>query len=216
MVMTQDVNRGTWKDRLEYFWMYYKIPVILIAIGAVMAISFIHASFTQKPEALNVLLLDAHMSVSDDAAEDNFIDYEGIDTKENSVTINATQMLSDSTSASYQMGSLAKLYSEIGTEKLDVCSMLESDFSKYTGAGTFLDLRDLFTEEELNAFPSLYRDEEGRVLGIYCDDMPKMEEFAGYSSENAEGVIGIIYNTEHLDMAKTFLQYLNGQEKTGG
>lgn len=207
MAMTTDQHKGTWKDRLGYFWMYYKVPVILIAIGVVMAISFVHAAVTEKPSALSVMMLDVHTDAADDELSTDFMNYAGIDSGKNSVTISTTQMLTDAGSASYQMGSLAKLYTSIGTGDLDVCSMLEDGFGKYADADSFMDLRDVFTEDELNTFPALYTSEDGKVLGIYCGQMPKMQEISGYA--NGTGVIGIMYNTEHTDMAAEYLRYLN-------
>lgn len=102
--------------------------------------------------------------------EQDFVEAAGINPNpdRNCVTISTSQLLGDG-SRDYQMASLAELYSQIGTGTLDVVSMRESDFVKYVDAGTFLDLRDLFTDKELSAFGHGYRDEDGKILGIYCE-----------------------------------------------
>ena len=84
--------------------------------------------------------------------------------------------------------------------------MLENDFTEYAGADAFMDLREVFTEEELEQFPNLYVDEEGRVLGVYNEGLDKIQEIGGYSDETS--VVGILYNTKHVDTAKQFLEYL--------
>lgn len=210
MAAAEDQKRKTGKDRIEYFWMFYKIPAILVVISIIAAVSFIHAWITNKPSVLDAMLLDIHSDVTEENMEQDFVEAAGINPDRNCVTISTSQLLGDG-SRDYQMASLAKLYSQIGTGTLDVVSMRESDFVKYVDAGTFLDLRDLFTDKELSAFGHVYRDEDGKILGIYCEGMAKMKEIGGYSS-GENGIIGILYNSEHVEMAGKFLQYLNESE----
>ena len=207
MAAAEDQRRKTGKDRLEYFWMFYKIPAILVLIGIVVVASFFHARITEKPSVMNAMLLDIHTEVLGESLEQSFIKADGINPDQNSVMISVSQLLGDG-SSDYQMASLAKLYSQIGTGKLDVVSMKKNDYIKYIDAGTFMDLRKVFTEEELAAFGSLYQDESGKILGIYCESLEGMREIGGYSG-GENGIIGILYNSEHVETAGQFLQYLN-------
>lgn len=200
----------TWRDRVRYFWMYYSIPVVLVAIALAAVISYIHAGATARPSALNVMLLDAGMNVREDELQTSFMDAAGIDSNEYSVAIQTSLMLEGSTET-YQMASIARLYADAGTGDLDVAAMRESNFAHYTRADMFLDLRELFSAQELAAFPALYTDADGRVLGIYCTDMGKIRAAGGYSS-GEQGVIGVLYNCEHPENAIAFLHYLNAAE----
>lgn len=203
-------NKGTWKDRLGYFWMYYSVPTILVVIALAAVISFVHANLTTPPAALNVMLLDVGTSADDDALAQAFADAAGIDTDTHGVTI-VTSLMLDHTNSNYQMSSIAKLYSEIGTGDVDVVAMSESDYANYSKADMFLDLRDVFTEEELAAFPECYANTSGQIIGIYCEEMPGIRAIDGYS-DGERAVIGIVYNTEHVDAARMYLEYLNSTE----
>lgn len=203
------MKQGTWKKTLEYFWMYYKIPFLAILAGVIVLTYFIHAKVTEKEHAFQAMLLDIHTDVREEMLEEEFAEYAEIDTKKYEVLISTSLLFSDAASGNYAMSSLARFYSLIGTEELDVCMMLEEDFIKYAGADSFQDLRELFTEEELETFPERYMDEEGRVLGIYGDTLPKIEEIEGYSDPDTRCLAGVIYNTRHADHAKEFLQYLH-------
>lgn len=200
-------NKRTWRDSLYYFWLYYKIPALAVLAALLVAISFLYARVTQKETALSVMMLDIHADADDGELSREFEQYAGIDTDRYTVTVSTTQMLSDSESQNYTMGSLAKLYTSIGNGELDVCSMLEKDFGRYAEAGTFLDLSTVFSEEELAGFTRLYRDPEGKIIGVYAGDLPGIQKIGGYELE--EGVIGILYNSGHTQNAGQFIQYLN-------
>lgn len=198
---------GSWKKKLEYFWMYYKLPLFAV-VGACLIIGyFAYAKAAEKEAAFSAMLLDIHTDVQEEVLAEEFADYAGIDTKKYEVSVSTSLLLSDSTSGSYTMASLAKFYTQIGTESLDVCMMLKDDFITYAESDSFMDLREVFTEEELEKFSELYTDAEGQVLGIYGTDLPKIQEIEGYEKESS--VVGILYNTEHVDTAKLFLEYLN-------
>lgn len=203
------MKQGMWKKRLEYFWMYYKIPFLAVLAGAAILFCFVYAKVTEKEYALNTMLLDVHSSVREETLAEEFAGYAEIDTKKYEVLISTSLLFSDASSGNYAMSSLARFYSLIGTEELDACMMLEEDFMKYAKADSFLDLRELFTEKELEAFPELYTDGTGRVLGIYGDTLSKIKEIEGYSDPDTRSLAGVIYNTRHPDNAKKFLEYLN-------
>lgn len=206
--MEESAAKGTWKDRLYYFWMYYKIPVFLIGAGLIVALSFIHAGVTKKTPYLNAMFFDIHTDADESSLEQDFAKYADIDSREYDISVSTSLMLSDSSSASYSMGSLARLYTQVGNEELDVCGMKEKDFEKYEKAGIFLDLSTVFSKEEMEEFPGLY-EKDGKILGIYLNGCPKIEKIGGYSGSDA--VIGIIQSSGHIDEAKTFLKYLNAE-----
>ena len=202
------MKQGTWREKLEYFWMYYKIPFLTVVFLFAVAAYFIYAKAAEKEPAFSAILLDIHTDVQEEALEEEFAEYAGIDTGKYEVQISTSLLFSDASSGGYAMASLARVYTQIGTEELDVCMMLGEDFAEYAEADSFLDLREVFTEEELEQFPGLYRDENGRVLGVYGDGLEKIEEIKGYSGETPKGIAGVLYNTKHPETAKQFLEYL--------
>lgn len=199
-------NKGTWKDGWYYYWMYYSIPTVLVVIGLVVAVSFVHAHLTERPSALSVMMLDVGTDVSEESLQTAYMEAADIDPDVYSVTISTSLMLGETTET-YQMTSIARLYAQVGTGDLDVVAMRGSDFANYTRADMFLDLREVFSKEALAAFPEVYTDANGAVLGIYCKDLPVMQEIGGYAADE-DGVIGILYNSEHIENAARFLTYL--------
>ncbi len=202
--------QGDRKKKLEYFWMYYKIPFFAALFVLAAAGYFLYMKAAEKEYALNAMLLDVHTDVAEDTLEEEFASCAGIDTKKYDVLVATSLLLADGTS-NYAMACQSRFYGLVGAGELDVGMMLENNFVSFAGADAFLDLREIFSEEELTAFPGLYRDGEGRVLGIYGDELAKIREIGGYADPDTRSIAGIIYNSGHMETAKQFLLYLNGE-----
>ena len=41
------MKQGMWKKRLEYFWMYDKVPFLAVLTGAVIVLCFVYAKVTE-------------------------------------------------------------------------------------------------------------------------------------------------------------------------
>lgn len=198
--------KAHWKKRLEYVWMYYKIPICTV-IGLVLVFSYFgYAKISEKECAFSAILFDVHTDSSEEKLAGEFAAWNGIDTSEYDVRISTSLILEDPLS-NYAMTSRSRLYALIGTQDLDAVIMREDDFHTYENAEAFCDLRSLFTDEELASFPSLYKNPEGKVLGVYANSLPMIRKIGGYS--DSMGIAGIIYNTRHPETAKAYLQYLN-------
>lgn len=202
--------QGDRKKKLEYFWMYYKIPFFAALFVLAAAGYFLYMKAAEKEYALNAMLLDVHTDVAEDTLEEEFASCASIDMKKYDVLVATSLLLADGTS-NYAMACQSRFYGLVGAGELDVGMMLENNFVSFAGADAFLDLREIFSEEELTAFPGLYRDGEGRVLGIYGDELAKIREIGGYADPDTRSIAGIIYNSGHMETAKQFLLYLNGE-----
>lgn len=199
------------KNNLEYFWMYYKWQVIAVFIVVILTVYFGVSVLKKKDNALSVMLIDCHTEVSQEQMEEDFMKYSGLDDKVYEVQIQNNLMFADSDSGSYTMTSLSRFLADIGSEKLDVCGMLEEDFMKYDNSNTFMDLRDCFTEEELLALEEkLIETEDGRIIGIYADSLPEIERYGCYEDQETNAGLGIIYNTQHKETAVQYLRFLAG------
>lgn len=202
--------KGSRREKLEYFWMYYKVPFLVCVAIMVIAVSFGHAALTEKESGFQAILFDIHTDVEGTDLAEEFADYAGIDTREYDVLIHTSLLLDDTSSTNYKISSISKLYSLVGTEDLDVCMMTEADFEKYEEEGMFLDLSTCMSLEELEEFPEVY-EKNGKILGIYGSDLLKIKTISGYS-DGEKSVAGIIYNSKHRNQAVSFLHYLNQNE----
>ena len=110
------------------------------------------------------------------------------------------------------MTSLSRFLADVGSEKLDVCGMLEGSFREYDQSGAFLDLRTVFDDTQLEALsPGLVTAEDGRIIGLYAAGLPGLQKDGCYDDPADPGIVGIVYNTKHLETAKQYLLYLAGR-----
>ena len=64
------MKQGNWRKKLEYFWMYYKIPFLAVLGVCVMIVYFGYAKITEKEYAFNAILLDIHTNAQEEMLED--------------------------------------------------------------------------------------------------------------------------------------------------
>ncbi|WP_346909959.1 hypothetical protein [Faecalicatena orotica] len=199
------------KKKLEYFWTYYKSPFLIILAVSVIAGHFIYAAATEKESAFTAYMFDAHAGSGQDTAAAEFAEFAGIDTSRASVTIDASFLLADSSAGNYTMTSLAKFYTEIGTEELDACMMTEETFKTYAGTDAFLDLRSCLSEKQIERYRESFVYEKDVPVGIRGNEFDWIRQTGGY--EENPCIFGIVYNSGHVENAVKFLEYLDGGNK---
>lgn len=198
------------KDKLGYFWMYYKLPLIAAVIFCCVLCSFGWNIVSQKESVLNVMLVDSHSPVEGQKMADAFAEASGIDKSRYEVNIQTTYLFEDASFRTYEMAGRSKFYADIGNKELDVCAMLEKDFAQYAQSGGFLSLSSVLSEEQIKELGDGIYKQSGEVYGIYVDSLKGNVLSGCYEDAGSQGVIGIIYNTPHLEQAVRYLEYVIG------
>lgn len=197
------------KNNLSYFWEFYKWQIIAVGVVAVLGIYLLCTALLKKECALSVMLLDCHTDKGQEQMERELLQALQLDKQKYTVSVQNELMISDTDAGTYAMTSLSRFLSDVGSEKLDVCGMLESDFLKYDASGTFLDLRECLDEAQLQRLQkALLVTDDGRVIGIYADGLPGMQKDGCYDAADSRGVLGVVYNTKHRETAGAYLTYL--------
>lgn len=197
------------KNQIIWFWNFYKWQIMTAAIVMILGIYLLCTALIQKDCVLSVMLFDCHTSISQDQAEREIFSALQLDEERYTVSVQNELMISDSGSGSYAMTSLSRFLTDVGSEKLDVCGMLEEDFLRYDASHAFLDLRECLDEQQLQKLENnLLVTNDGRVIGVYADELPGMLRSGCYATTDSRGVIGIIYNTKHKEIAGRYLMYL--------
>lgn len=205
------------KKNLAYFWSFYKWLILAALVVVILGIYLLCTSLFQKECVLSVMLMDCHSGTDQKQMEKELLQALQLEGKKYTIEIQMDLMFAGTDSGSYAMTSLARFLADIGSEKLDVCGMLEENFWEYERSGTFLDLRECLKEEQLQALEEfLVTSEDGRIVGLFASDLPGMRKDGCYGSPDGNGIIGIAYNTRHLEMAKGYILYLAGVTETGG
>lgn len=198
------------KQHLAYFWSFYKWLILVAAVVTALGIYLLYTACSEKECALSVMLIDCHTDAGQEQMEQELLQALELDAKNYCVQIQNNLMFAETNSGSYAMTSLSRFLSDLGSEKLDVCAMTEQDFLTYEASGTFLDLRDCFSKEELAALEEFtVIGEDGKIPGLWTASLPVMEQYGCYE-EGRKGAVGIVYNTRHLEAAKQYLLFLAG------
>jgi hypothetical protein len=163
------------KEKWEYFWEYYKINVIVIVIISVFVISMIHNFVTAKDYCFNGMLLNASMMDQEKIAE-AFAEYAGFDTEEYECYIDASSTLSYQNPSEYELATSQRIVALIQSKELDGLVFDAEVFYNYAFNQVFMDLREVYTAEELAAF-------EGRIYYIDKAEIRRAEESESLSGE---------------------------------
>lgn len=198
----------TWKQKLEYFWMYYKVHTIIAIVAVIVVGSLLKTWIFQKDMVLLVSAFDTG-NTEVTTIEEDFMAYAGVDTAHEDVVIQHDGPLSSSTDQ-YAIANNMKVVAQVNSGELDILITLPDKFEEYSKIDCYRDLRDIYTEEELAAFDGLVTDENGRILGIRASQMPGMEKYGLYQhdEEELQGIIGIVLNSGRVENAKKFIKFL--------
>ncbi len=135
----------------DYFWDYYKIHVIVVVFAIVFIVMLIHDITSNIPYALNGIFINANSLNSPDSIEAEFAEREGINTEEAEVFLDVSTTLSATSTTQNDISSTEKLYAMIAANELDVCLADPQVFDRLASNDVYIDLREYFTEDELNA-----------------------------------------------------------------
>ena len=239
------LKNGTPKEKLTYFWLYYKWYVIVPVCVIIFIASAVHEMTNSKDNVFYAVMLNATQLTSEDTYGNEFAEHIGIDPEKEAVLFDTSiHTIEDSLDQS-SYTSVQKLMVYTAASDLDVMVTDIDSFRKYANSETFYDLRNILTEEQIAkyepyfyyvdqktidaidaastedyekiyeiTYPDPTKPEEMETpipVGIYLDNSTKLREnfyFQGEDGEAEHVAIGIYVNTQHLDYALSFLEYV--------
>lgn len=139
------------KERLAYFWFYYKVPFIA-GIAAVIFLSImIHDMVTAKDYNFYALMLNSQ-NLNDTAISESFSEYADLDNKKYECYIDTMTTLSLKDYTQYDMATYQKIIAQAATNDFDALVLDSAVFYKLSISGFMVDLRTVLSEEELAAY----------------------------------------------------------------
>lgn len=149
------LSRMTLGKKLEYLFEYYKLWIFgtLLVIG--LAVSIISTVVSHKPSAFYAMMLNAgsgNGSVNPEELAKTFGTIAEIDLSQYDVTIDASENYDPNAHSEFTMAMTARISGLFAAHGLDVMVEDPTVFYYYVANGAYLDLRKVYTEEELKAF----------------------------------------------------------------
>ena len=178
------------KEKLSYFWEYYKVHTIAAVIGVIFVVALIRSFVTSKDYALYIAIIDSY-DPSGEATQnwpEELADTIGFDRDDYEVFIDSSFSFgADGTSARADYVAAQKLTALLTSRSMDIMIADMTVFEQYAQNDCFVDLRTIYSEEELSAMEGL----------IYYTDAAT---FADYQSAEANVYEKqLLYDIDHHD-----------------
>lgn len=183
------------KEKLAYFWDYYKIHTIVAVILVAFVISLVNSYRSNKPTAFYAVMLNA------DAYEDNgaaaaswseaFMEYAGIDPEAYQVNIDTSIAISSGGGDQYEVANRQKMMAMMHAGDIHAIVADTETFEGYARLEYFYDLNTAFTKEELAPYADL----------LYYTDGTAFDEDDGDTLEELEAAQNAVYDMviDHSD-----------------
>ena len=159
------LKHGTPKQKLQYFWCYYKWHTIIAVLAVIFLVSFIHEVVTRKDTAFYGIFLNSW------AKEDTVADFESgfmekacIDPDAYEINLDTSLYITDDAMDENSYASIQKMTVYVASGEIDVLVSDASSINRYAYNETLGDLRDFLTEEQLQKYEPYFFYVDGAVV----------------------------------------------------
>lgn len=156
------------KEKIAYFWYYYKVHTIVTIVVAAIAIHFIYGLVTAKDTGFYGIMLNSYMLDGNDM-EASFSEYADIDLENYECFIDTDSSFSYQSMSQYDVATNQQIVALVQAKELDAFVLNDQVFYNFAFNSMLMDLRDVFTEEELSKY-------EGNIYYIDYADIRESEE----------------------------------------
>jgi hypothetical protein len=213
------VEGMTKRERLAYYWEYYRIPALVILVIGVIIFAVTRDILNNRPIGFEAELFSAQLYETEEF-RDQVAEALGMDLGKEDCQISIDQLFSTDASDTTSMYTMQKILTRLAAGELNVIVGRQEAFEHYARVEAVLvDLRTVLSPEEQAFYESRYvwvqaEDYNGNLLdplpvGICLDDAPVVNEMAMYPGGGA--ILGIVGTKEHTDRAVAFLNFLFGR-----
>ena len=181
------------KEKVQYFWEYYRIATAVVICVLAIVISLIHAAVTAKDYALSVLMVNSlgesfHEVV--EGYESDLTELMDFNTKKYEVSIDdSLSMGTDNVSADIEYATMQKLAAMVSSKSADLFIANTSVFEQYSQNEYLMDLRTIYTEDELAQYSDI----------IYYSDAATYSDYELTSATESGADKQRRYNIDHHD-----------------
>ncbi|MBR1476456.1 MAG: hypothetical protein IJ608_00645 [Lachnospiraceae bacterium] len=153
----ESIKNAPLKEKISYFFDYYKIHTIVVLVTLIFALMFIHERVTAKDYVLEAALLNASPYSATDDFKNSFMEYAMIDTDKQDVSFDVSYEIAFDVMTTANIASSEKLTAMIAARQLDVIIAHTDLIDRYAYSDAFNSLGEIFSAEELDALsPYLY------------------------------------------------------------
>ena len=171
----QKLKGQGFKAHLSYFWAYYKLHTIAALVLIIIIVTTVRDIRAKKPYAFYALVVNSYGMETQEILQQGFSDYAGIDLSTYDCLIDTSTIYNCGQNDDMSIASSEKIFTLIAAGDLDVMVADEPTAAHFASQGDFIDLRDVYSEDELYSLGDdiLYVDQ------AYLDYI-NSDDFTGY------------------------------------
>ena len=215
--LKENLKPMTWPQRIDHIWTYYKEFLIITIVSVIVVVGVLTAMLTPKKELLmGGMSVNTYLNGEADSylGEEYFAHLQGDPDKQEVQQYFRSFGDFSKSPQDYEVfnGVIAMIYAE----KLDYLFLDEQGMQPFISYESLMDLRLVFTEEELQQFGNrvVYgqkTDDEGKPMGekipvtINITDLPFIQDCETY---DRKVYLGFAVNAPNQDSLRDFWEYL--------
>ncbi len=201
------------KDKIDYIWEYYRLPIILVVVALALAAYFIYgllhpAASTQFYAAMINNSIDNEV-LNEYSTE--FSERLKLDPKKEIIELNTNYVFQDDTQNQYSMSMKEALITYVSAKEIDVIIAPESQFNAYSYNGFFSKLSDKLPTDVYSSLTDQFYmsgtedDAEKNAYGIYLTNTKLYKN----NADNTDPyILGIVGNSQHEENVIEFIRFL--------
>ena len=148
----QKLKGQGFKAHWDYFWEYYKIHTFVAVVVIIFIISLINQIATKKPYAMYAMTINCAGIDVQQNLQNGFYEFAGIDSKEFDVIVDTTSTFDYTNLDTSTVTTSEKIMALMAASDLDSIVADEGTFFHFAAQDNFMDLRKVFSQEELDSF----------------------------------------------------------------
>lgn len=199
------------KKRIQYIWDYYKWWILGGLFAIYMLTSSIYQYATAKEQLLQLILVNGSVSYTEVMFAEDYLEAEGYPSDKYELIASTVEFKMTETSYQQDYYTLQSLIARLTSGDIDVFAAPADIFATYGTEGYLLDLRDIFTKEELTSYEKylVYTTDPVTATTYPCafdfTNHPWITKH-NYYSDSCQ--FGILYNCSNVEQAKRFLSFI--------
>ena len=210
------MKKAPLKERIAYFWEYNKLQTFLVVFGVICVVSIVTTILSKKEEVLSGVVLNRFWIKQEGLAceefSEGYMEYRGYDSSEYEMLVNGTlTYIAGETDGIIEenVNSLQVIAASLTAGALDYMIADEATIMDFDGTEHFIDLREIFTEEELKSYEEflIYSERDESIpVAIEVTDRECVSEIYAVSHEKLG--VSLFANAPHMDEFKYFVEYV--------
>ena len=212
-----DLRDMTWREKIDHVWSYYKVTILLTALLLIVVIGV--GTTVLKPEKEQLMggvCVNTYLSQEGESyVVGGYFDRLQGDPKKQETQL-YFRSFGDFSVSVQDYDAFQGIIAMMSGEKVDYLLMNESSLMPFIGYESLMDLREIFTAEELEQFGTKIRyaqntDNDGNPTGemypvaVEITDIPFIQDCQTY---NQKTFLGFSVNSPNKQNLRDFWQYL--------